>query len=212
MEDPEELKDDQKSVIFFGTWISSDSTSVHLTLSSSIESIQVWPGLWSAEGWLSSTDLLQHHRIWTHWAIQQATCLRHVDPGLGFGNLCCETHESMKWWRALTCAWVEWVEATLSTWGNGWFNESLGSLTVGVPLFSTVQLGVISRFDRRAWWCSHEDRALTLWPDCWIAWSRILRVCGYPASAHGRISCFLEHLAAFQPCYWRVVKYNHCLQ
>lgn len=76
-------------------------------------------------------------------------------------------------------AWVEWVEATLSTWGNGWFNESLGSVTVGVPLFSTVQLGVISRFDRRAWWCSHEDRALTLWPDCWIAWSRILRVCGW---------------------------------
>lgn len=27
------------------------------------------------------------------------------------------------------------------------------------------------RFDRRAWWCSHEDRALSFRPHCWVAWS-----------------------------------------
>lgn len=47
---------------------------------------EVWLGLRPAERRFSSAHLLQYHWLWTLWALQQETGLRHAYPGPSFAS------------------------------------------------------------------------------------------------------------------------------
>ena len=47
---------------------------------------EVWLGLRPAQRRFSSAHLLQYHWLWTLWALQQETGLRHAYPGPSFAS------------------------------------------------------------------------------------------------------------------------------